>query len=55
LQGFCNNAGIYHQSDWRLVVDTNLVGMLTGSLLAVEKMGVRLFDAVWKSDPKMAV
>jgi hypothetical protein len=40
LQGFCNNAGIYHQTDWRMVVETNLMGTLAGNLLAVEKMGV---------------
>ncbi len=40
-QGLCNNAGIFHSTDWQKVQHINLDGMLTGTMLAMEKMGVR--------------
>ena len=41
VQGLCNNAGIFNDKDWQKVQQINLDGMLTGTMLAFEKMGVR--------------
>jgi len=35
----CNNAGIFHKKDWKKVLDINLQGLATGTMLAMEKMG----------------
>ena len=42
FQGFCNNAGIFHHTDWMKVNSINMDGMLYGAMLAFEKMGVRI-------------
>jgi len=39
VQGFCNNAGIFHHTDWKKVKDINLDGMLIGSMMAFKRMG----------------
>ena len=39
-QVLLNNAGMYHKSNWRQVMEVNLGGAATGTMLAVEKMGV---------------
>jgi len=41
VQGFCNNAGIFHHTDWKKVKETNLDGMLIGAMLAFQRMGTR--------------
>ena len=41
VQGLWNNAGIFNDKDWQKVQQINLDGMLTGTMLAFEKMGVR--------------
>ncbi len=41
VQALCNNAGIFHDTDWKRVQEINLDGMVTGTMLAMEKMGVR--------------
>jgi len=40
VEGFCNNAGIFHHTDWMKVKAINMDGMLYGAMLAFEKMGV---------------
>ena len=35
-----NNAGLFSRTDWRLMLDVNLRGLLIGSMLAISKMGV---------------
>jgi len=40
VEGFCNNAGIFHHTDWMKVNSINMDGMLYGAMLAFEKMGV---------------
>lgn len=41
VQGFCNNAGIFHHTDWMKVKQINLDGMMFGSMLAYERMGIK--------------
>jgi len=39
VQGFCNNAGVVHPTNWKKVKETNLDGMLCGAMLAFKRMG----------------
>merc|ERR1719369_764855 len=40
VQVLMNNAGVFHRTNWRLMLDVNLGGLATGTMLAIEKMGV---------------
>jgi len=35
-----NNAGLFSRTDWRIMLDVNLKGLLIGSMLAISRMGV---------------
>jgi len=39
VEALCNNAGIFHTSAWQRVLDINLSGLVTGTMLAIERMG----------------
>jgi len=41
VEGFCNNAGIFHHTDWLKVRQVNLDGAMFGAMLAYERMGIR--------------
>jgi len=40
VDALCNNAGIFHKTDWKKVLDINFMGVAYGTMLAIEKMGV---------------
>jgi len=40
VQVLMNNAGLFHKTNWRLMLDVNLGGLATGTMLALERMGV---------------
>jgi len=35
-----NNAGVLSKTNWKMMLDVNLVGLVTGTMLAMERMGV---------------
>merc|ERR1719500_412955 len=37
VEALCNNAGIFHTSAWQRVLDINLSGLVTGTMLAIER------------------
>jgi len=39
VEALCNNAGIFHKTAWKKVLDINLMGVAYGTMLAMEKMG----------------
>jgi len=39
VEALCNNAGIFHKTEWKKVLDINLMGVAYGTMLAIEKMG----------------
>lgn len=39
VEALCNNAGIFSKTAWQRVVDINLCGLVTGTMLAIERMG----------------
>jgi len=39
VEALCNNAGIVHVSAWKRVLDINLCGLVTGTMLAIERLG----------------
>jgi len=39
VEALCNNAGIFHVSAWRRMLDINLLGLVTGTMLAIERFG----------------
>merc|ERR1712130_167884 len=39
VEALCNNAGIFHTTAWKRVLDINLCGLVTGTMLAIERMG----------------
>ena len=40
VEVLCNNAGIFHKTEWKRTLDINLMGVAYGTMLAMEKMGV---------------
>ncbi|KAG7261667.1 hypothetical protein CRUP_010873, partial [Coryphaenoides rupestris] len=38
LDIFCNNAGIFNESDWEKTVSINLMGVIRGTYMALEHM-----------------
>lgn len=40
VQVLMNNAGVFHRTNWRLMLDVNLGGLATGTMLGLERMGV---------------
>jgi len=39
VEALCNNAGIFHPSAWKRMLDINLCGLVTGTMLAIERLG----------------
>lgn len=39
VEALCNNAGIFHVSAWKRLLDINLCGSVTGTMLAIERFG----------------
>jgi len=39
VQVLMNNAGVFNRTNWRLMLDVNLGGLATGTILGIEKMG----------------
>jgi len=39
VEALCNNAGIFHKTEWKKMLDINLMGAAYGTMLAMEKMG----------------
>jgi len=39
VQVLMNNAGLFSKENWRLMLDVNLRGLATGTMLGIEKMG----------------
>jgi len=39
VEALCNNAGIFHKTEWKKVLDINMMGVAYGTMLAMEKMG----------------
>jgi len=39
VEALCNNAGIFHISAWKRMLDINLRGLVTGTMLAIERFG----------------
>jgi len=39
VEVLCNNAGLFHKTMWKRVLDINMVGLVTGTMLAIERLG----------------
>jgi len=39
VEALCNNAGIFSTTAWRKMLDINLCGLVTGTMLAMERLG----------------
>jgi len=39
VEALCNNAGIFHTTAWKRMLDINLCGLVTGTMLAIERLG----------------
>ena len=40
VQVLINNAGLFSRTDWKVMLDVNLKGLMVGSMLAISRMGV---------------